>query len=161
MARFKIEIPDSKLEFILDLFNSFSFLKYEAIDPEPNWPETGNSKTEEHKQTEQEAESDRLAHLSDLRNTIDSIQHTRENLAAESQSILFRFPHGTEMGAIKVNNLHDLITTIEHYYRVNAKDLSFKANNSSEGYEMDKYQVFISLEDNSEISAGYCNKKLK
>ena len=160
MARFKIEIPDSKLDLILELFNSFSFLKYEAIDPEPNGSEDDSIK-DALQHPDQQRTSDKLAYLAELRSTINNIQTSRETLNAESKSILFRYPHGTEVGAIKVNNLNHLILTIEQYYRVQIEDIMFKAAASDDGYEMDKYQVYIALSDNSEIIAGYCNKKLK
>jgi hypothetical protein len=161
MARFEIEVPDSKLDFVLELFNSFSFFRYQAMDPEPKEPEIGNPKKNTAQQINHKNRTDRLSQLAELREAINNIQNSRESNNQSTQSLLFRFPDGTEIGAIKLKNYNHLTSFVEDYYRTNIKDMNFIPTIGHEGFEMDKYEVYITLNDNTQFKAGYCNQKLK
>jgi len=162
MANYKIEIPDEKLDFVLELFNHFTFITYQASESEPIAAQMKAKFIEAEtnpKPTNQKA-ANKVDELKALRNTINRLQNGRSDTLTGTSTTLFRFPHGTEVSAINISTYNHLISTIENYYRTNVTSLEFIANINNKGYEMDQFMVMITLRDKTELKAGYCNKNL-
>ena len=159
MANFKIEIPDEKLNFILELFNQFSFIKYQAESSKPGASQVKKKFVEAETKLTEEKYAGKMNEIETLRNAIEKIQSRRSGIEADPSLTLFRFPHVTEDRAINISTYDRLISTIENYYRIDVTKLKFIANR--DGYEMDRFIVMISLPDNTELKAGYCNKNLE
>ncbi|GEM_PF-6385880 len=153
MANFLVEIPDEKLDFVIDLFKNIEFIDYQSVNTE-HLNSLANEASRKNK------EYDRIAQLAELRNTINTLQSARDQEAVTETGSLFRFPHGSEITAIKLSGLNHLLATIENYYRINVTSLEFVENTDSNSYQMDKYTVNVSLPDGSQLAAGYCNSIL-
>ncbi|WP_430811361.1 MULTISPECIES: hypothetical protein [unclassified Carboxylicivirga] len=159
MAKLIVQIPDEKADFIIELFKQLNFVQYEIDEPtkvEKNPPK----KADEPAEAKEDSLNDRFSQLSELRNTINNLQQGRRQSAEPAPTALFRFPHGTELSAVKITSQHHLLTTIESYFRTNIQKLRFEALTTPDKYPMDKYIVYITLSDNSELKAGYCSAKL-
>ncbi|MBK3518602.1 hypothetical protein [Carboxylicivirga marina] len=157
MAIFKIEIPDDKKDFIIELFKQLSFLKYHTLNPENKKLEKKRENEILLQQKQQQAKLNKLNQLNGLRNTINSIQSARSD---SHDSILFRFQHGTEVSALKINTYNHLLTSLERYFRTSVKKFRFEENTNNDTYPMDKYLVYVTLEDDTELKAGFCNNRL-
>ncbi len=160
MANFKIEIPDEKLDFMIELFRHLNFIKFRILSPDSEPAKPSLSNTEQRAQTAYPKPLSKMDKLKDLRDTINRLQNGRTNTPTNASTTLFRFPHGTEVSAINISTYNHLISTIENYYRTSVTKLEFIANNESGGYAMDKFTVMVLLRDNTELKAGYCNKDL-
>ena len=159
MANFKIDIPDEKLDFVLELFNHFDFIHYQALDCEHSkHKELVSALLEENKNLKETVHENRsLNELKELRDTINCLQTGRNGEQTSTSTILFRFPHGTEVAAVNISTHKQLIGTIENYYKTTVTNLSFIINEDDVTYDMDKYIVMITLPDKTQIKAGYCN----
>jgi len=158
MANFKIEVPEEKLAFVIELFNQFSFIKYQEAEPtEIQTHETGPSDNASHIKASTSTKGDELKAL---RDTINRLQNNRSEAIETDNTALFRFPHGTEEGAVSISTYNHLISTIENYYRTTVTQLKFIPNPEDKHYNMDTFLVMILLSDKTELKAGYCSKNL-
>ncbi|TRX64000.1 hypothetical protein [Carboxylicivirga sp. M1479] len=162
MAIFKIDVPDKKLEFILELFNNIKFLKYQAIEAEPTADISERKKATQELISTLSPSSNGIQQgksVNDMDSLMAAIKKVQDKRTAKCENVLFRFPHSTESNAVPISSINHLRTTIESYFRTSITGLSFHRNRD-EAYEMDRFKVIIKLSDESEVKAGYCNAEI-
>jgi len=164
MKNFKIEVPDEKVSFILELFKHIEFAKCKSVqsnsDQKPQVSLEDDVVKQASKKLPEGKNDGGLAHLKDLRDTINSLQKSRDTRANYNNNALFRFPHGSDKSAIEVISSDHLTSRLESYYRTNVIKMHFKENQDEPDFNMDAYKVYITLSDNSEMMCGYCDKIL-
>ncbi len=176
MKYFKVQIPEDKIDFITELFNSFDFLSYEEAAPEKRtylaedyMKKIGLLPPDKSEPPVVPAPKDKKAE-DDRKNLMDAIK----NLNAMRESTmtpkaLFRFPKADPQDSLRTarefSTYEELKSYLEDYYRVKVDRLSFNPAGSNKQVSMDEYMVHILIKDEksteeTSILAGYSNNEL-
>lgn len=170
MKTFNVDIPEEQLEFVLELFDSLSFLSYSEAESAPRKyiakdymikkgliPDSNPPLIDDEKKQ-------KIDQLSELRKNIDILQSKRQTDAPKM--ISFRLPTSIKNGkAIEVQQFSDtnqLKDFLEKYLRIGIHKIEFKAN-KKKAIGMDNYQVVAIVKESesnfTNIKAGFSDLK--
>ena len=176
MKYFKVQIPEDKIDFIMELFNSFDFLSYEEAPPEKRTylaedymkkigllPPDKSEPPVVPKPKDKNTEKDRK----NLMDAINSLNAMRESSVAKKA--IFRFPKADPQDSLRTakefSTYEELKLYLEEYYRVKVDRLSFEPVGNNKQVSMDEYMIYIFITDQksseeTSILAGFSNNEL-
>lgn len=155
MKSFKLDIPDSRVEFVLDLLQRFEFCKIEGLDSS----EEIEVKLKRNSPRQSSSDEDKKS----LQMALERLTQARDkNLPKICK---FRYPTQSlklSQGELKTyTKIKDLKDELAAYFRVVVDDVIFELNKGEKVEYIDTYTVYIQVKDESskktKIMVGYAD----